>query len=64
MVEMLYREVVQAVLLFGLYYWVLSVEMERKVEGAHTGFMIQITEKQAQRKVDRTWDKPRAEEVR
>ena len=44
---MLYREVAQSILIFGLETWVISAEMERKVKGDHTGFLIQITGKQA-----------------
>ena len=44
---MLYRAVVQELLLFGLYYWVLFAAMERMTEGTHTGFMRQIMRKQA-----------------
>ena len=40
---MFYREVLQAVLLSGSEYWVLSSAMEKTVEGAHTGFLRQIT---------------------
>ena len=39
MTEMFYRTVLQAVLLFGLEYWVLSAAMEKTVEGTHTGFL-------------------------
>ena len=39
---MFYREVVQAVLLFGLEYCVLLTEMENIAEGAHTSFLRQI----------------------
>ena len=40
---MFYREVVQAVLFYGLDTLVLLESMERKVEGTHTGFLRQIT---------------------
>ena len=46
---MFYREVVQAILMYGSEMWVISVEMERKVEGTHTGFLIQVTGKRARR---------------
>ena len=34
-----YSAVVQAIILYGLETWVLSAEMERKVEGIHTEFL-------------------------
>ena len=37
--EMLYREVVQEVLLVGSKSWVLSAAMEMIVDGTHTGFL-------------------------
>ena len=43
--EMFYRAVAQAILLYGLYTWVVSAEMEKKVEGEHTAFLRQITGK-------------------
>ena len=42
---MFYRAVVQAILLYGSETWVLSTEMDKKVEGTHTGFLRQITGK-------------------
>ena len=36
---MFYREVVQAVLLFGAENWILLVAMFRKMEGANVGFL-------------------------
>ena len=53
--EMLYRAVVQLVLLFGLESWVLLSEMNKTVEQAHTRFLRQIMGKQVQRNPDRTW---------
>ena len=38
-VETFYRSVVQAVLLFGLESWVLSISMEKTVEGTPTGYL-------------------------
>ena len=61
---MFYRAVVQAVLLYGSETLVLSAAMERKVEGAHTGFLQQITGKRARRLGDGTWKTPGAEGVR
>ena len=51
-VTMLYRAVTYEVLLFGLDTWILLAAMERTVEGNHTGFLRQITVKQARRKAD------------
>ena len=45
--EMFYREVVQAVLLFGTETWVLSVTMTNTVEGVHMGFLGQVMGKTA-----------------
>ena len=44
---MFYKAVAQAVLLFGYDTWVILAAMERNVEVTHTGFLIQITGKQA-----------------
>ena len=51
-VEIFYREVVQAILLYGSETWVLLAEMENQVEGAYTGFLRQISGKRARRIVD------------
>ena len=48
MLVVFYREVFQAVLLFDSVSWFLLEAMEKTVEGAHTGFLCQITGKQAQ----------------
>ena len=60
MVEMFYRLVKQAVLLFGLETWVLSEVMDRTVGGTYTGFMRYITGNQVRRKVYGIWVTPRA----
>ena len=52
---MLYMVVLQAVLLFGLYLWFISAEIDRTVKDIHTDFMWKITGNQARRKPDRTW---------
>ena len=57
--EIFYRAVVQDILLYGSNTWVLSVEMEKDVEGAYMGFFRQITGKQLWRILDRTWEMPR-----
>ena len=62
-VEMIYRAVTQAVLLFRSYNWFLSEGMESVVEWIHIGFLIDITGQQAWRKVDKTWVTPKAELV-
>ena len=64
MAEMLYRSVVQAVLLFVSETWVLLASMGITMEGTHTGFMRQITVKKVQRKSYGTWSSPKAEEVK
>ena len=45
LLEMFYRVVVQAVLLFGSKLWVLLAAMEKTAEGAHNSFLQQITGK-------------------
>ena len=59
-----YRAVVQAIILYGLETWVLSAEMERKVEGIHTEFLWQITGKRVRRLRDGEWETPVSEVVR
>ena len=44
-----YRAVVQVILISGLEKWVLLEEMENKIDGAHTGLLIHITEKRTRR---------------
>ena len=61
--EMLYREVIQVALLFGLDNWVLSEAMERMVEGKHTRFLRQTTGNQARHNADGTRSTPATEEV-
>ena len=43
--EIFYRAVVQAIILYGSETWILSATIERKVEGIHTRFLRQITGK-------------------
>ena len=62
-VEMFYKSVIQAVILFGSETWVLLAEMERKVEGTHTGFLRHITGKRARCSTDSTWETPGVEPV-
>ena len=52
--EMFYRAVVQAVLLYGPEIWIILAEMERKVEGTYTGFLRQIMGKQERQLGDGT----------
>ena len=42
---MLYRALVQAIILYGSETWVLLAEMYRKVEGKHTGLLRHTTGK-------------------
>ena len=61
--EIFYRSVFQAIFLYGLETCVVLAAMEKKVEGAHTGFLRHITGKRARRVVDGTWEKPSEEVV-
>ena len=58
-----YRVVLQAILLYGLDMWVPLAAMEKKVEGAHTGFLIPIMGERVRQVGYRTWDTPRVEVV-
>ena len=60
---LLYRAVIQAVLLFGLESWALSGATMRAVEGTYVEFLRQITGKQERRQDDREWETPVADEV-
>ena len=60
---MFYMEVEQVVLLLGSDTSVILAEMERKVEGTHTGFLRHIMGKRAQPIADGTWEITRAEVV-
>ena len=55
---MFYRVVVQAVLLLSSESWVMSEEMEKTVQGAHTSFLYQITGNWVRRNTGRTWVTP------
>ena len=57
---MFYRVVEKSILLYGLETWVLSAEMENKVEGAHIDFLREKTGKKARQISDRTQEMPRA----
>ena len=57
---MLYRVVVQVVVLLGSKYCVLSEATEKTVEGAHTGFLRQIMGKQVRRITGGIWVTPKA----
>ena len=52
--EMLYRAVVQAVLLFGAESCVFSAEIYWNLEGVHVGFLRQMTGHKAKRQRERT----------
>ena len=54
--EMFYRAVVQAILLYGLETWVLLAEMEKKIEGSHKGFLINIMGKRLWRIGGGKWE--------
>ena len=60
---MFYREVAQAILLYGSEMWVLLAKMDKKVEGEHMGFLRNIVVKQARRIVYGTWETPGEEVV-
>ena len=64
MLDIFYREVVQAVLLLGLESWVLLAEMEKTVEGLHTGFLKKIMGEQARRNSEGMWLTPEKGEMR
>ena len=63
MLGIFYRAVVKAILLCGLDNWVLSVSMEKRVEGTNTEFLQLITGKRARRLGDGTWETPGVEGV-
>ena len=56
--EMFYRVVVQAVMIFRSESWVLSADTEGTTEGVHKGFLKHITGNLAQRNPDGTWVMP------
>ena len=60
---MFHRAAEQAVVCFGLETWILLAAVERRVEGAHTGFLRHIMGEQSQQIAEMTWVMPRAEEV-
>ena len=53
----LYREVVQAVLLFGAETWVFTAEMLQKLEGVHVVFLRNVAGMTAQKLGFGTWQK-------
>ena len=52
---MFYREVVQAVIIFGAETWVLSELMSRNLEGVHVGFLRKIIGHREVRQKKGTW---------
>ena len=54
--ESLYREVVQAILLYGLEAWVLLTSMSKRLEGTHTELLKLIMGKRVRSLGDRTWE--------
>ena len=67
--KMLQREgaelaaVIQAVLLFWVETWVLSVPMAQRLEGVHVGFLIQVTKLKEKRPKEGSWQKLAADKV-
>ena len=61
--EMFYRAVVQAVLLFGAEIWVLLASISKKLEDNHVGFLKQVTEKKAKRQREGNYSSVAAESV-
>ena len=53
--DMLYRTVIQAVLLVRLDSWALSYATIKAVEGTHVGFLHHITGKLSRRQAYREW---------
>ena len=64
MLEIFYRAVVQAIILYGLKTWVLLESMAKRVEETHTEFLRLITGKRARQLGDRTGETPGAEGIR
>ena len=60
MLEIFYRAVSQAILLYGSETWVLSAEMDNKLEGLHTDFLRHITGNRERQIVDGTQETPGA----
>ena len=54
MSTMFYRAVLQVVLIFGAETWVLLMDMSRKLEGLHVGFLRQVTGQMAKRQREGT----------
>ena len=61
--DLFYRELIQAVLLFGVYLWALSDVIMRIVESNHVGFLLQIMGNRERRKSDGSRETPADEEV-
>ena len=53
--DIFYRAVVQAVLLFGSERWVLSAAMDKRLEGVYVVFFLEVIGKTARRQWDGTW---------
>ena len=64
MSEIFYMAVLQAIILYGLYMWVLAASMVNRVEGTHTEFLRMIMGKRVRRLGDGTWETPGSEGVR
>jgi hypothetical protein len=58
-----YMAIVQAVLLFGSETWVLTKEMEKRLDAFHHRCARHLTHRHIQQNADGTWDCPRTKEV-
>ena len=58
-----YKEMDQAVLLFGAETWVLTLRMERALESFQHRVARRITRKQPRKRVDGRWEYPPLEEA-
>ena len=63
MSDLLYRAVVQLVLMFESESWALPYEMMQVMEGFHVVLLSQITGKREKQQADKTCDTPEFEEV-
>ena len=61
--ELLYREVIQVILMFGSESWALSEEMMRAMDSTHVGLLHQIMGNRLRRKAKYSWETPAAKEV-
>ena len=59
-----YREVVQAIILYGSEAWVFLNSMANRIKGTHTELLRMITGKRAKHSGDGIWEMPGAEGIR